>query len=158
MIYVWSARKSCLGGTSENRANIPILSLSHTLAYHPVGLFLFSFPNSSSGVRGISIAAGQHHTNRRGGHHHHKTTTTTTAAASSNVATIAPPPGTTVTVRVGLNMNMCRLCLAEGTASTRLQPVFYTKDTPDEALLQRIAELTTIQVGSGVELKCLRQS
>ncbi|KAL1378194.1 hypothetical protein pipiens_004038 [Culex pipiens pipiens] len=99
------------------------------------------------GVRGISIAAGQHHTNRRGGHHHHKTTT---AAApppvSSNVATIAPPPGTTVTVRVGLNMNMCRLCLAEGTASTRLQPVFYTKDTPDEALLQRIAELTTIQV------------
>ncbi|XP_052563276.1 zinc finger protein 236-like isoform X2 [Culex pipiens pallens] len=100
----------------------------------------------SSGVRGISIAAGQHHTNRRGGHHHHKTTTAAPPPVSSNVATIAPPPGTTVTVRVGLNMNMCRLCLAEGTASTRLQPVFYTKDTPDEALLQRIAELTTIQV------------
>lgn len=100
------------------------------------------------GVRGISIAAGQHH-NRRGGHHHHKTVTPAAAAAAqANNVTIAaaPPQGTTVTVRVGLNMNMCRLCLAEGTASTRLQPVYYTKDTPDEALLQRILELTTIQV------------
>lgn len=50
-----------------------------------------------------------------------------------------PQQGTTVTVRIGLNMNMCRLCLVEGTASTRLA-------SPDEALLQRILELTTIQV------------
>lgn len=60
----------------------------------------------------------------------------------------APPvnTGNTVTVKVGLNMNICRLCLTEGTVNSRLQPVYYSKDTPDEPLLQKILDLTTIQV------------
>lgn len=75
-------------------------------------------------------AAGQHH--HRGGKSN---------AASANSAT-----NNTVTVKVGLNMNICRLCLTEGTATSRLQPVYYAKDAADEPLLQKILDLTTIQV------------
>lgn len=73
------------------------------------------------------------------GQHHHR-------GSSKNNAAPSVSTGNTVTVKVGLNMNICRLCLAEGTINSRLQPVYYTKDTPDEPLLQKILDLTTIQV------------
>ncbi|XP_053660987.1 zinc finger protein 132-like [Anopheles marshallii] len=43
-----------------------------------------------------------------------------------------------------LNMNVCRLCLAEGHG--QLQPVFYAQDSPDEILQQKIYELTTVEI------------
>ncbi|XP_062711470.1 zinc finger protein 236-like [Aedes albopictus] len=73
------------------------------------------------------------------GQHHHKMGTKSHGAPPVNT-------GNTVTVKVGLNMNICRLCLTEGTVNSRLQPVYYSKDTPDEPLLQKILDLTTIQV------------
>ncbi|XP_053684688.1 uncharacterized protein LOC128734488 isoform X2 [Sabethes cyaneus] len=79
-------------------------------------------------------AAGQHHTPR------------SSASNNKTIATTSSNTTSTVTVKVGLNMNMCRLCLAEGSTSSRLQPVFYSKDAPDEPLIQKILELTTIQV------------
>ncbi|XP_058458587.1 zinc finger protein 236-like [Malaya genurostris] len=82
-------------------------------------------------TRGRS-AAGQHH-NRR-----------TSVSNKSGATSISNASG--VAIKVGLNMNMCRLCLVEGNSSSRLQPVFYSKDVPDESLLQQILELTTIQV------------
>lgn len=41
-------------------------------------------------------------------------------------------------------MNVCRLCLSEGHG--HLQPVYYAQDSPDEILLQKILELTTVEV------------
>lgn len=43
-----------------------------------------------------------------------------------------------------LNINVCRLCLCEGQGN--LQPVFYSKDTPDVILQHKILELTTVEV------------
>ncbi|XP_055614087.1 zinc finger protein 236-like [Uranotaenia lowii] len=100
-----------------------------------------------SGV--VTVAAGQLHSRRRapGGNTANGSRSATVAAAAVSPAMApVPVPGPTVTVKVGLNMNMCRLCLAEGTPSSRLLPVYYAKDTPDEPLVQKILELTTIQV------------
>ncbi|XP_055533683.1 zinc finger protein 236-like isoform X2 [Wyeomyia smithii] len=80
-------------------------------------------------------AAGQHHSPRSSASNNK----TIASTSSSNTTS-------TVTVKVGLNMNMCRLCLAEGSTNSRLQPVYYSKDAPDEPLIQKILELTTIQV------------
>uniref|UniRef100_A0A182QPA9 Ovo n=1 Tax=Anopheles farauti TaxID=69004 RepID=A0A182QPA9_9DIPT len=58
-----------------------------------------------------------------------------------------------------LNMNVCRLCLSEGHG--HLQPVFYAQDSPDEILLQKILELTTVEITyatdfpTGVCIECL---
>uniref|UniRef100_A0A182J0N6 Protein krueppel n=1 Tax=Anopheles atroparvus TaxID=41427 RepID=A0A182J0N6_ANOAO len=58
-----------------------------------------------------------------------------------------------------LNMNVCRLCLAEGHG--QLQPIFYAQDTPDEILQQKILELTTVEITyasdfpTGVCIDCL---
>lgn len=43
-----------------------------------------------------------------------------------------------------LNINVCRLCLCEGQGN--LQPIFYSKDTPDVILQHKILELTTVEV------------
>uniref|UniRef100_A0A2M4BEY6 Putative ovo n=1 Tax=Anopheles marajoara TaxID=58244 RepID=A0A2M4BEY6_9DIPT len=43
-----------------------------------------------------------------------------------------------------LNINVCRLCLCEGQGN--LQPVFYSKDTPDVILQHKILELTTVEI------------
>ncbi|XP_055624983.1 zinc finger protein 271-like [Toxorhynchites rutilus septentrionalis] len=84
--------------------------------------------------RRSSAAVGQH---SRRGSASSKSATSSNASASAN---------NSVAVKVGLNMNMCRLCLAEGSTSSRLQPVYYSKDAPNESLLQTILDLTTIQV------------
>ncbi|XP_058830581.1 zinc finger protein 62 homolog isoform X2 [Topomyia yanbarensis] len=86
----------------------------------------------ASARRGRS-AAGQHHSRR-------------SSASNKSGGATSSSNANTVTIKVGLNMNMCRLCLAEGSTSSRLQPVYYSKDAPDEPLLQQILELTTIQV------------
>ncbi|XP_050093081.1 zinc finger protein 423-like [Anopheles aquasalis] len=43
-----------------------------------------------------------------------------------------------------LNINVCRLCLCEGQGN--LQPIFYSKDTPDVILQHKILELTTVEI------------
>ncbi|XP_041781053.1 zinc finger protein 57-like isoform X1 [Anopheles merus] len=58
-----------------------------------------------------------------------------------------------------LNMNVCRLCLSEGHG--HLQPVYYAQDSPDEILLQKILELTTVEITYAIDfptsvcLECL---
>ncbi|XP_035788861.1 zinc finger protein 865-like isoform X2 [Anopheles albimanus] len=43
-----------------------------------------------------------------------------------------------------LNINVCRLCLCEGQGN--LQPIFYSKDTPDVILQHKILEVTTVEI------------
>uniref|UniRef100_A0A1S4H7H2 Ovo n=2 Tax=Anopheles gambiae TaxID=7165 RepID=A0A1S4H7H2_ANOGA len=58
-----------------------------------------------------------------------------------------------------LNMNVCRLCLSEGHG--HLQPVYYAQDSPDEILLQKILELTSVEITYAIDfptsvcLECL---
>lgn len=119
----------CFASDTMIQQRCPLGSTQHTRSLSCLLVFVF--------VRSRSRAAVGQHSRRGSASSKSATTTGSNASASAN---------TSVAVKVGLNMNMCRLCLAEGSTSSRLQPVYYSKDTPNESLLQKILDLTTIQV------------